>query len=102
MAFAGIMFVFYEDAPKLSRSGDLIYGRVISSAVDVAISGTVDLAIPLNCTYLSVLSDAVVYTLIGVGAQTVTEGAKADVVPASQRTDFTVGSLEDNISYKAA
>ncbi len=102
MAFAGIMFVFYEDHPKISRSGDLIYGRVLSSAVDVSISGTVDLAIPGNCTYMSVYSDAVVYSLIGNGAQTVTQASKADIIPASTRIDFAVGPTDDNISYKAA
>ena len=102
MAFAGIMFVFYEDAPTRSSSGSLIYGKVISSAVDVAIASTVDLVIPGHCTYMSIYSDAIVYSLIGVGAQTVTQATKADIIPAGQRVEFNVAPLENNISYKTA
>jgi len=102
MAFGGIMFVFYEDHPKLTIAGDKIYGKVISSAIDAVIASTVNLAIPGNCTYISIFSDAIVYSLIGVGNQTVTQATKADLIPATTRTDFAVGPLENTISYKTA
>lgn len=96
-----LIIEWYEDAPKLSNSGDKIYGRLLSSTEDTSLSTSADNATkPGNATYCSIATDTASYVEIGVGNQDVASGRRA-LLLANERRDFALNNADTVVSYRS-
>lgn len=96
-----LIIEWYEDAPQITRSGDVIYGRLISSTEDTSLSTTPENATkPGNATYCSVATDTASYVEIGVGNQDVASGRR-QLLLANERRDFSLANVDTVLSYRS-